>query len=1302
MKNIFLIINFILVIATTSFAVWRIQQALIENRRYENDAYNFGDTQADQVAQAINAELRSQMAVVDQIAADLSSGDLAYKDISARIREQANNKSNIYGLGAAFEPYAYKPDIRQFESYYYKNAAGEFVRAPDKQYDYTNAALGSISEWYTGTMRLKKPRWLIYTDPAATTKLVEYSAPFFDPNDQTKVMGVVYIDHSLDTLRTFMRQVDVGEEGYSFILANTGEVVIHPSRELQGKKVDAVAVEINDPGFVGAFQKASAGESFDTEQTGQRAAATWTFYRPLVAEGWSIATAIKKNAKAQPSEVVIAQQLYIGLIVMIALFCFAALLFRLDKWEPRNLWLFTIAVALIFFGEIAWVWSVVHANPLKATNQEVLTSQANVDAVWDEKLATGLVKEPIMIPTGVIIKSITVGTREATLSGYIWQKFEPGITPDETGGISFPDQLSGATISPAYSFRQGNTTIVGWFFIVTINQDFDLTRYPFDQANIILPIWPRNLNQNVVFVPDFESYDFLAPSEKPGLDKSINLSGWSINRSFFSYRNEGFNADFGGASEIQRNALPTLVFNIDATRNLLSPLIAYCITAFVVSAMLFGILMVNIESAYNALANASALFFVVAITHVGLRSALNASGVVYLEYIFIIQYLFILGNAVNGMLYYSQRKFSIIHYMDNLIIRLAYWPGLLLILLLITLSIFYPVNMGVGSQAVSPAEATGAPATITPLARITPTQAAVSGLPTTTASNATPLPPRKILFGEDTVTLRIPIYTLPTLDPSLTNQLSSTEQINNLFVGLTRLVPATGEIVPSLAFNWKVSEDGLSWTFILRRDISWVEFIPATDGPGGEARQVTDFEGRPRYVNAYDVVYGIQRTLTSANPSAGLLHIIANAKEINTGKDADGKPTKLTLNDLGVYALDEWTVRFTLQSTAPYFPELLAYDISYPVPAWAIQDLAADWTKPGNINTNGPYMLAAYEPGVRMALVRNPFWVDVDQVQIEWVEEPIVTDRQQLLRMYNENLLDTIARPDQDSLTALRSDATVLPDLVPYTTLCVQYLGFVNTKPPFDDIRVRKAFALAIDRQFIVDNILKDGSLAANVFAPPGVFGAVTDPEVGVHYDSALAKALLQAYLDERGLTIADFNNAYQISMGQIELGDTVNQAILQMWKKTLGVDIALHTETELSFFDKKTNPVQQVYHIYQGNWCADYPDQDNFIRFLFNSQSGSNGPRRNCVDATCSGIKNPDDEFDRLTFAALRTTDPIKRQELYAQAELILIEQEMAITPIFWGASIDLTKPWLTRNYPKLGGFDFYNWVIDVKAQIR
>ncbi|MFL7869849.1 MAG: ABC transporter substrate-binding protein, partial [Anaerolineales bacterium] len=171
----------------------------------------------------------------------------------------------------------------------------------------------------------------------------------------------------------------------------------------------------------------------------------------------------------------------------------------------------------------------------------------------------------------------------------------------------------------------------------------------------------------------------------------------------------------------------------------------------------------------------------------------------------------------------------------------------------------------------------------------------------------------------------------PTADPSLTTDTTSVFVTGNMFVALTRIDQVTNEVLPYLATDWEVGEDAdgnQTWTFMLRDDIAWVNYDPLT----GETTQEVDDDGNPRFVNANDVVYGVKRTLDPATGStyAYVLYIIKNAAAVNAGEEG------VTLDDVGVVALDDWTVQFTLENAAGYFPSIASMWVAYPMPQWLI------------------------------------------------------------------------------------------------------------------------------------------------------------------------------------------------------------------------------------------------------------------------------------------------------------------------------------------------------------------------------
>ena len=540
----------------------------------------------------------------------------------------------------------------------------------------------------------------------------------------------------------------------------------------------------------------------------------------------------------------------------------------------------------------------------------------------------------------------------------------------------------------------------------------------------------------------------------------------------------------------------------------------------------------------------------------------------------------------------------------------------------------------------------------------------------------------------------------PSLDPALATDSASINVLENLFVGLTQFDPVTSEVIPYLATDWSVSDDGLEWTFNLRDDVPWVHY----DTDSGEIAQMTDDAGNPRFVTAQDVVYGVKRTVNpeTASSYSYVLYIIKNAQEVNTGETAEGDASDLAVDDIGVEAVDDLTVKFTLEQPAGYFPAISGMWVAKPQPQWTIEAEGEGWTEAGAIATSGPYALAEWIHGDSLQLVKNPLWINADDVQIDVVDMLMIEEASTAFALYENNELDTAAVPLAE-MDRVKADPVLSEELRIAPSLCTYYYGFTNTKPPFDDTRVRRAFSAAIDRQSLVDNVTKGGQIPATTFAPPGIFGAPEPGTLGLGYDPELAQASLQEFLDEKGITAEEFAAEYDIVLGHntSEGHARIAAAIQQMWKDNLGVDVRVENQEWAVYLAtlKNTTPIEDMFHVFRLGWCADYPDENNWVHEVFNSEAGANRLRRNCADANCADTTGPS-KFDELTVAASLAADPEERTALYAQAEDILSREEVAYAPIYHYTSVNVTKPWLKRNFPRISGIDIFNWEVDVAAR--
>jgi len=504
----------------------------------------------------------------------------------------------------------------------------------------------------------------------------------------------------------------------------------------------------------------------------------------------------------------------------------------------------------------------------------------------------------------------------------------------------------------------------------------------------------------------------------------------------------------------------------------------------------------------------------------------------------------------------------------------------------------------------------------------------------------------------------------PTLDPCLATDTTSVQVDEMLFLGLTNQNEETTEVEPELATKWEVSADGLTWTFYMRKDVKWVHYDPAT-------KKFT----LKRPVTAHDVEYGVKRTLDPATASdyAYVLYVIKGAEAFNTGETTDPAT-------VGVKAIDDYTVQFTLEYPAAYFPLIAGMWVARPVPKEPIEQFGDKWTEPGNIWSNGPYALEVWEHENRLVLVKNPHWWGAKDVAIERINFAMITETSTAFAKYEAGELDVAAVPLAD-IDRVKADPVLSKELHIAPILCTYYYGFNVEKPPFDNVLVRKAFSFAVDRKKLVEEVTKGGQEPAMWFTRPGIFGS-PDPKVEKeedwpHFDPELAKKFLADAGYPGGKGLPEITLMYNTSEGHKRIAE----AIQQMWKEVLGVEVKLANQEWKVYLKTLAEDPPQIWRL---GWCQDYPDANNFLNEVFHSQS------------TMNHTKWGNPEFDRLVEEAAKETDPAKRKEMYRKAEQILVMQDAAMIPIYWYTRVSCTKPYVERTFSVLGGLEhFEKWKV-------
>ncbi len=472
-----------------------------------------------------------------------------------------------------------------------------------------------------------------------------------------------------------------------------------------------------------------------------------------------------------------------------------------------------------------------------------------------------------------------------------------------------------------------------------------------------------------------------------------------------------------------------------------------------------------------------------------------------------------------------------------------------------------------------------------------------------------------------------------TLDPQLASGTWENNIIGDMFIGLLT-ENAAGKPVPGMATGWTTSEDGLTWTFTLR-DAKWSDGVPVT---------------------ADDFVYSFRRLLDPATLAqyASLQYVIKNAEKVNSGE--------LPPEALGVRAIDPHTLEIKLEYPAPYFLGLLTHYTAMPVPAHVVREKGKDWIKPENVQVNGPFKLTEWRSNDYVHIVKNPSFYDAADVCLDDIYYYAITDNNTAERQVREGKLDINNDFPGQKLEFLNKQLPGYVHIHPY--LGTTYYAFNTRRKPFDDARVRNALAMALDRDFMTDKILKSGQIPAYSLVPPGVNNYPKGGRAkwaGLSLDERRAKA--RALLMEAGFG-PDHPLEFEFTYRNTGDNPRVAPAVQSDWSQIAPWVRPTITgvETQIHYDNLRTGD----FEVGDAGWIADYNDAQNFLYLLLTKTKQMNYGR----------YSNP--EFDALVDQSNHELDMQKRAAIMRHAEQVMLD-DMPIIPMWYLVNKALVNPRVT-----------------------
>ena len=465
------------------------------------------------------------------------------------------------------------------------------------------------------------------------------------------------------------------------------------------------------------------------------------------------------------------------------------------------------------------------------------------------------------------------------------------------------------------------------------------------------------------------------------------------------------------------------------------------------------------------------------------------------------------------------------------------------------------------------------------------------------------------------------------IDPAIMTGLADSRVVLGLFEGLMRLDPVTAKGVPGIADRWEILDEGRVYIFHLRSNAVWSTGEPIT---------------------AHDVVYSWLRVLDpmTAADYAGLLFFLKHGEDYATGKIKD--PSLV-----GVRALDDKTVRVELNGPTPFFLDVCALPSLTVVQRKAIEAHGDRWIMSRPVPTSGAYLLESWRIHDKIRVRKNPRYWDAANTRCEIVDYLPIDSATVAMNVYETGQADIIW--DRNVIPTDLVDLLMKrPDCHTFNYLGTYFLRINVTRKPLDDVRIRKAFSLSIDRKYLTEKLNKAGEKPATHVVPKGIPNY--DPPEGLGYDPDQARRLLAeaGYPGGKGFPRMHylFNSAKQHQEVAVEL-----QA---MWRKELGIQIELR-QVEWKVYLAALSSLD--YDLGRSAWLGDYVDPNTFLD-LWMSNNGNNR----------TGWKNP--RYDQLVRDGNMQTDPQKRAAMLREAETIVVREDVPIVPLFFYAGINLYDP--------------------------
>jgi len=677
-------------------------QMIAAQKHALQNAQTTAQKSATDTTKEIQNNLEKFSLLVRGVASSLSSGSLSKENITINITRKLNEESQLTSFCVAYK----QPDKNSQKAFAPYMTRKNGVISTEELEDILKAQNQNQSfmelPWFNAAIKNNGSAWIQPTHELLSKQLViTYAEPFFEPHDtkHENPIGVVAATYALDVIKPLLSNLSIGETGYPFVVNKEGKFIFHPTEKYESDTTIFNLAERDGNEALNSIDtriiEGKTGlDSYEIEKTNQ---ITWVAYQPIPIIQWSLAILFTENEISPPGKPLHHQMIWLLIFSVLALLFLCATGTSLVKHKPMRA--FSFASSLVFVLGILGIWRLVEPKT-EINNGILVTNSIGLDAYVDELKKDALQRhepELIPLPTGIFIESWgIVDATHVEIAGTLWQQFDNKLHKSLAREFDLPDAIN-AKKSDQYEAIEKDHTTVGWNLSATIAQQFDFSKYPLDSQRIQIEFDHKDIQKNVLLIPDLANYESIRPTDLPGLDRAFHYYGFNIRRSFFSLEKSKEDTNYGVQSYSAISEHIKMNYNIIITRDLLNALIVYFLPLLVILFSLFAIFSItgiigesrSKKKIFVSLTGYTGLLFALIALHHILRGQYPSANVLYIEYFFFYSYMTILVLIVHGAVIQAEVYQDFINEEVTPLMRDLFWPIQLGIWFITTVIVFY-------------------------------------------------------------------------------------------------------------------------------------------------------------------------------------------------------------------------------------------------------------------------------------------------------------------------------------------------------------------------------------------------------------------------------------------------------------------------------------------------------------------------------------------------------------------------------------------------------------------------------------